>query len=130
MLLVCRFTVAEGDVPTFTARVNHALELLTRQPGCVRGVLGRSTDERRRWVLTVEFASVVAYRRALSPVDVRSAVIPLLNAAEAEPGGYEILAEAVDGTVRSLASLVAGDPDAATRPADASGTRPARGEIR
>ncbi|MEU4802633.1 antibiotic biosynthesis monooxygenase [Actinosynnema sp. NPDC023587] len=109
MLLVCRFTVPVSEVPTFTARVGRALELLTARPGCRRGSLGRSTDEEELFVLTVEFDSVVAYRRALSPFEVREHVVPLLSEAVAEPAAFESLLVADGGAVERLTSLVAAD---------------------
>ena len=110
MLLVCRFTVAEDGVEAFTARVDRALALLTAQAGCRRAQLSRSTDEADRFVLTVEFDSVVAYRRALSPFEVREHVIPLLSEANTdEPAAYEPLRVAADGAVRREVSLLAHD---------------------
>jgi quinol monooxygenase YgiN len=110
VLLVCRFTVAETGVEAFTGRVDRALALLTAQPGCRRAQLSRSTDEADRFVLTVEFDSVVAYRRALSPFEVREHVIPLLSEANTdEPAAYEPLLVAADGAVRREVSLLARD---------------------
>ena len=50
-------------------------------------------------MLTVRFASVNAYRRALSPFDVREHVVPLLSEAQPEPSTFETLVAAVDGQV-------------------------------
>ncbi|TWP45789.1 antibiotic biosynthesis monooxygenase [Lentzea tibetensis] len=108
MLLVCRFRVSSPDA--FVARCQRALELLTAQPGCVRGALSRSADSDDRWVLTVEFDSVVAYRRAMSPFEVREHVVPLLSEALTdEPAMYEPLLTAVDGEVERQVSLLAED---------------------
>lgn len=120
MLLICRFDVSPADEATFTQRARLALSLLTRAPGCLHGQLGRAVDEPGRWVLTARFASVVAYRRAMSPFDVREHVIPLLSEALAdEPATYETLAEADDGAVTEHRSLLASDhsrrPGADTR---------------
>jgi quinol monooxygenase YgiN len=60
VLLVCSFTVPEDQTPEFTASANRATELLTAQPGCSRAVLARSADTPDKWVLTVEFTTVVA----------------------------------------------------------------------
>jgi len=119
VLLVCRFVVPEPDVTVgeadnqiaeFSARAARALELLTAQPGCRRGQLSRSTDSDDRWVLTLEFDSVVAYRRALSPFEVREHVIPLLSEALAdEPAAYEPLLVAEEGQVTRRVSLLAQD---------------------
>jgi hypothetical protein len=110
VLLVCRFTVLEPDVAEFTVRAERALELLIVRPGCLRGLLSRSLDEADRWVLTVEFSSVVAYRRALSPFEVREHVIPLLSEASVdEPAAYEPVLVASAGVVGRQVSLLAVD---------------------
>ncbi len=104
MLLVCRFTTA----PDLLARARIALELLTAADGCLGGELGRSVDEPDRWVLTVRFSSVHAYRRALSPFPVREHVVPLLSEALAdEPATFETLLTAEAGTATSHPSLLA-----------------------
>lgn len=116
MLLICRFTVEPAAAEAFVSRARRALSLLTAQPGCLGGQLGRAPDEVIRWVLVVRFESVVAYRRALSPFDVREHVIPLLSdALTSEPGGYEVLASADRGVVTDHDSLLAGAPDRATQ---------------
>ncbi|MFI9813658.1 antibiotic biosynthesis monooxygenase family protein [Saccharothrix variisporea] len=109
MLLVCRFTVPETDVPAFAERATKALELLTAQPGCRGGQVARSLDEPDLFVLTVEFDSVVAYRRALSPFEVREHVVPLLSEAVAEAAAFEPLLVADGGSVQVRTSLLASD---------------------
>ena len=106
MLLVCRFAVSAADAPAFRARARRALELLTAAPGCVGGAAGRAVDDPERWVLTVRFASVDAYRRALSPFPVREHVVPLLSEALAdEPATYEVLLDATGGAATARDSL-------------------------
>ncbi len=106
MLLVCRFVVPPAAAPGFVARAERALQLLTTGAGCQGGELGRSVDEPDRWVLTVRFASVDAYRRALSPFPIREHVVPLLSEAVAdEPATFETLVGAVDGVTQSRPSL-------------------------
>jgi quinol monooxygenase YgiN len=108
--LICRYRVSPEDRASFVARAHRALALLTRADGCLRAELGRSVDDPDRWVLTARFASVVAYRRALSPFDVREHVVPLLSEALAEePSTYETLAEADSGPVTEHPSLLATD---------------------
>ncbi|SER64007.1 antibiotic biosynthesis monooxygenase family protein [Actinokineospora terrae] len=124
VLLIARFTAAE--VEPFVERVRVALELLLAQPGCQRALLARSTEAADRWVLTVEFASVSAYRRALSPFDVRTHVIPLLAEADTtEPAAYEVVLEGQPGEVRHHVSLLAADADT-VRLGEASGLTTAR----
>jgi len=108
MLLVCRFAVDPGDAAEFRERARHALRLLSAQPGCIGGELGRAIEEPQRWTLIVRFASVDAYRRALGPFPVREHVVPLLAEALAdEPATFETLVAAVDGTVTDHQSLLA-----------------------
>lgn len=105
MLLVCRFQPA--DPAEFAERARRALALLTTARGCLGGELGRAVDEPEQWVLTVRFASVDAYRRALSPFDVREHVVPLLSEAWPELSTFETLVTAVDGQVTTHPSLLA-----------------------
>jgi hypothetical protein len=106
VLLVCRFAVSPEAVPGFVARAERALALLSGSAGCRGGELGRSVDEPDRWVITIRFASVDGYRRALSPFPVREHVVPLLSEALAdEPATYETLLDAVGGVTRNHPSL-------------------------
>jgi quinol monooxygenase YgiN len=108
VLLLCRFAVTAPDAEAFRARALRALELLTAADGCLGGELGRAVDEPDRWVLAVRFASVDAYRRALSPFPVREHVVPLLSEALAdEPATFETLASGTAGTVTEHPSLLA-----------------------
>ncbi|ALG07563.1 antibiotic biosynthesis monooxygenase family protein [Kibdelosporangium phytohabitans] len=118
MLLVCGFTVPETESAEFSADAAKAMRLLTAQAGCVRAVLGHSADDPDRWALTVEFASVVAYRRAMSPFDVREHVIPFLSRGDAS--AYEVHTTATDGQAGNRVSVVAADAGTAG-PRDASG---------
>jgi quinol monooxygenase YgiN len=108
VLLVCRFDVPPADASAFRDRARHALALLTAQPGCLGGELGRAIEEPVRWVLSLRFASVDAYRRSLSPFPVREHVVPLLAEALAdEPATFESLVTAVDGEPTDHESLLA-----------------------
>ncbi|SHF41882.1 antibiotic biosynthesis monooxygenase family protein [Streptoalloteichus hindustanus] len=110
MLLVCRFAVPPAGTERFAARARTALELLTAQPGCLGGRLGRAAEDPDRWVLVVEFESVVAYRRALSPFPVREHVVPFLaEALTDETSVLEVLASASGGVVEQRVSLLAAD---------------------
>ena len=91
MLLVCRYDRSgpEGE-PAWLERAHRAVTLLAAQPGC-RGVeLARATEDRGAWVLVAVFESVAAYRRALSPFDVREHVVPFLAEARTDaPATFE-----------------------------------------
>lgn len=106
VLLVCRF-VADCPAPAFLARARRALELLSAADGCLGGELGRSVDEPDHWVLAVRFVSVDAYRRALSPFEVREHVIPLLAEARTDtPATFETLLTAQKGKTQDHESLL------------------------
>ena len=112
MLLLCRFAVDPADASAFLDRGRRALELLTAAEGALDGRLGRAVDDplsadgAQRWVLAVRFASVDAYRRALSPFPVREHVVPLLSEALAdEPATYETLVDAAGGAAVEFPSL-------------------------
>ncbi|MDQ3898950.1 MAG: antibiotic biosynthesis monooxygenase [Actinomycetota bacterium] len=110
MILICRFAVDADEAENFLSRARRALGLLTAQQGCRGGQLGRSPDDTTRWVLAVQFESVVAGRRALSVFEVREHVVPLLSEAlTGEPGSYEVLADAQGGAVTDHRSLLVGD---------------------
>ncbi len=112
MILICRFVVDPALAGDFLIRARRALELLTAQRGCLGGQLGRSPDDTTRWVLTVQFESVVGYRRTLSVFEVREHVVPLLSEAlTGEPGGYEVLATAEGGAVTDHVSLLSLDAE-------------------
>nr|BFF00448.1 hypothetical protein GCM10020241_21230 [Streptoalloteichus tenebrarius] len=75
-----------------------------------RARLGRATEDPARWVLVVEFESVVAYRRALSPFPVREHVVPLLSEALTDEASVlEVVAAASGGSVERRESLLAAD---------------------
>jgi quinol monooxygenase YgiN len=119
VILMCRFALADQQAADFLARARRALGMLSGQPGCLGGQLGRCPDDPTRWLLLVRFASVLAYRRALSTVEVRARVVPLLAEALAgDPGCYEVLAEAVDGVVTDHPSLLAADAEQGHRSGD------------
>ncbi|MGH3938601.1 MAG: antibiotic biosynthesis monooxygenase family protein [Pseudonocardiaceae bacterium] len=113
--MICHFVVDPPGAEIFVIRAHRALNLLTTQPGCLGGELGRSPDDITRWVLVLRFDSVVSYRRALSPFEVREHVVPLLSEAlTSQSGGYEVLATAQHGAVTDHASLLATDRDRMT----------------
>lgn len=90
MLVVNRFHAPEGPDEMRT-RLTAVHELLARQSGYVDGVLGRNVDEPELWILTTRWASVGAYRRALSSYDVKLHGVPVLSRALDEPSAYEIV---------------------------------------
>jgi quinol monooxygenase YgiN len=110
VLLICRYHVSPEHEAAFVDRARRALTLLTSADGCLHGGLGRAVDQPGRWVLTARFTSVVAYRRALAPFEVREHVVPLLSEALAdEAATYETLVDAESGVLVDHPSLLAPD---------------------
>jgi hypothetical protein len=97
VLVVTRFVVEPAEEQAFRNDAAAALRALAERPGWQGGRLGRATDDARAWLLLTEWASVGAYRRALSGYDVKLHATPLLARAVAEPSAYEVL----DGDERS-----------------------------
>jgi Antibiotic biosynthesis monooxygenase len=89
VIVVNRFRVAETDQAAFRADLERASETLARQPGYVRGRIGRNVDDVQLWVLTTEWDGPGAYRRALSAYDVKLTAVPILSRAVDEPSAYE-----------------------------------------
>lgn len=95
LLVVNRFVVA--DEASFVPRAEAALAALAARDGYRAGQFGRAADDPRYWCLVTEWASVGAYRRALSSFDVRVSATPLLAEAVDEPSAYEVLMAADAG---------------------------------
>jgi heme oxygenase (mycobilin-producing) len=102
VLVVSRFVVDEaGD---FVERARAALAALAACPGYVGGRLARAYDEPAHWSIVTEWASVGAYRRALSTYDVRVHATPLLAQSLDEPSAYEVLADVAPGGAVTVAT--------------------------
>ena len=71
------------------ATSRRARETLAERPGYTHSTVGRNTDDPELWVLTTEWESVGAYRRALSAYDVKLTAVPVLSRAVDEPSAYE-----------------------------------------
>ncbi len=65
MLLVCGFVIPADEEPEFTAPSGGHWNCSPRHPGAWAAMPPRAVDDPQRWVLTVRFGSVDAYRRAL-----------------------------------------------------------------
>lgn len=112
VLLVCHFLLAPGEEEEFRTRAAAALALLGAQPGCRGAEVGRAVDEPGCWVLTARFDSVTAYRRSLSPFEVREHVVPLLAqclsaAPDVVPTTFETVLSYDGDAVRSHPTLLA-----------------------
>jgi quinol monooxygenase YgiN len=105
VIVVNRFRVPEDEQEQFRADLQRAREVLAERPGYVRGRVGRNTDDPELWVLTTEWDSVGAYRRALSAYDVKLTAVPVLGRAIDEPSAYELVEPGADVNVAGARSL-------------------------
>lgn len=97
MLVLNRFVVAPERTAEFTEKARTALAVFATQQGYRGGELTRALDDPRHWCLLTTWASVGAYRRALSDLQVRLQAVPLLAEAINEPSAYEIRQTAAPG---------------------------------
>ena len=95
VVLSTRYRVAQAQGATFLADARTALAALSAAPGCLAGRVGRATDDPQLWILTCEWESVGAYRRALGTYEVKMHAIPVMYRAIDEPTTFEVL-RAVD----------------------------------
>ena len=87
-----RFQVPDADAPQFLDDARTALATLAGRPGYQQGRIGRAADDPTAWVLTTEWSGVGAYRRSLSPYDVKVALAPLMAYSRNEVSAYELVA--------------------------------------
>ena len=87
-----RFEVPEADSDAFLEHARTALAALAERTGYLQGRIGRAVDEPTTWVMTTEWSGVGAYRRSLSPYDVKVALAPLLVYGRDEVSAFELVA--------------------------------------
>ena len=91
MFVVIRFRVPQAEQSAFESRLAAAVEVLSRQRGYLAAQAGRNVDDPELLALTLEWADIGSYRRALSPYEVKLTAVPLLSTALDEPTAYESL---------------------------------------
>lgn len=89
MIVLSRFRVPPADEETFVAQAEAAIAVLRRRDGLLSLDFGRNLDERDLWTITTRWVDVGSYRRALSGIESKSVVVPLLSLAVDEPSAYE-----------------------------------------
>jgi hypothetical protein len=89
MLVVTRYSVPSAEADEFRAQCRAALEALVSCTGCTGGWAGPALDEPSLWALATTWASVGAYRRALSSYQVKLVAVPLMYRAVDEPSAFE-----------------------------------------
>lgn len=86
-----RFEVPETESDEFLEQARTVLTALAARDGYLQGRIGRAVDDPTAWVLTTEWSGVGAYRRSLSPYDVKVALAPLLARIRNEASAFEIV---------------------------------------
>ena len=104
MIVVNRFRVSAAEQEDFRVDLQRAREALAERPGHLGSRVGRNADDPGLWVLTTEWESVGAYRRALSAYDVKFTAVPVLSRAIDEPSAYELVEPGVDLNVSRMRS--------------------------
>ncbi|WP_375426021.1 antibiotic biosynthesis monooxygenase family protein [uncultured Friedmanniella sp.] len=89
MIVLSRFRVPTETELDFVAQAEAAIAVLRRREGLLSLDFGRNLDERDLWTITTRWADVGSYRRALSGIESKSVVVPLLSLAVDEPSAYE-----------------------------------------
>ena len=94
--MVNRFRVPAEQQDQFRADLQRARETLAERPGLLAAGSAATPTTRELWVLTTEWESVGAYRRALSAYDVKLTAVPVLSRALDEPSAYELVEPGTD----------------------------------
>ena len=89
MIVLSRFRVPTDVEADFVERAEAAIAVLRRREGLLSLDFGRNVDERELWTITTRWVDVGSYRRALSGIESKSVVVPLLSLAVDEPSAYE-----------------------------------------
>lgn len=89
MIVLSRFQVPSTREATFLEQAAAAVAVLRRRDGLLSLDFGRNLDEPELWTITTRWADVGSYRRALSGIESKSVVVPLLSLAVDEPSAYE-----------------------------------------
>ena len=89
MIVLSRFRVDAAAEVGFLAQAEAAIAVLRRRDGLLSLDFGRNLDEPDLWTITTRWADVGSYRRALSGIESKSVVVPLLSLAVDEPSAYE-----------------------------------------
>jgi hypothetical protein len=111
LLVQSRFRVASERDDWFS-QVRGALAVLAESAGFRRGWIAQATDDPELVTFTTEWEGIGAYRKALSRVEVKAQVVPLLSMAIDEPSAYEAVVVREPGVEALFSSGLAADHNA------------------
>ena len=89
MIVLSRFRVGAHAEAGFRVQAEAAIAVLRARDGLLSLDFGRNLDEPELWTITTRWADVGSYRRALSGIESKSVVVPLLSLAVDEPSAFE-----------------------------------------
>lgn len=89
MIVLSRFTVPESEADGFVVQAEQAVAVLRGKEGLLSLDFGHNLDDRELWTITTRWRDVGSYRRALSGIESKMVVVPLLSRAVDEPSAYE-----------------------------------------
>lgn len=84
--------------------IESAFTRLSESNGFIRGSIARSVDDPQVCVLTMEFADVGAYRKALSRYEIKAEVVPLLSTTLDDITTFEIAIARAEGETTTYVS--------------------------
>lgn len=88
-MVVTRFRVPVPAGEHFEAELQQAVDILSAKDGFVGADVGRNLDEPELWVLVTRWVNVGSYRRALSGIESKMVVVPLLSRCIDEASAYD-----------------------------------------
>lgn len=89
VIVLTRFAVPETEAAAFVAQAEAAVAVLRTKEGLVSLDFGHNLDERDLWTITTRWRDIGSYRRALSGIESKMVVVPLLSRAIDEPSAYD-----------------------------------------
>jgi len=91
VLVVIRFRSLDLRADEGLAALRAAVKVLAQSAGFLGSAIGQATDDPDLVILTLTWRDIGSYRRALSRMEVKMRVVPLLSQAVDEPTAFEIL---------------------------------------
>ena len=89
MIVLTRFRVPQACQSEFVEQAEAAIAVLATRAGFRSIDFGRNLDEAELWTITTRWDDVGSYRRALSGLESKMVVVPLLSLAIDEPSAYD-----------------------------------------